>query len=54
MQAILGLVVILFYLFLCHIVGSKASDKGGSYLLWFIIAIIFSPLVGFVLMLMFS
>lgn len=54
MQAIFGLIVVIIYLFLCHIVGSKASDKGGSYFLWFIIAIIFSPLVGFVLMLMFS
>ena len=49
-----AIIVVLIWLFLSHIVGMKASDKGKNYFLWFLLSMVTSPIVSFVLLLMFS
>jgi len=49
-----ALILIPLWLFLSHVVGKRASGKGKSYFLWFLLSVIVSPIVSFVLLLMFS
>ncbi len=52
MGLLIGIPIILFYLYLCHKVGLKASDKGKNYIVWFLISMIIDPILAFVLVLM--
>ena len=49
-----AIIVIIIWLFLSHIVGMKASNKNKNYFFWFLLSIVTSPIVSFVLLLMFS
>ena len=44
------LILFAIYLFLCLAVASKAKNRGKSFFLWFIIAIVLDPILPYVLL----
>jgi uncharacterized membrane protein len=48
MEAFFFLVVVPFWLFLCHIAGTIAANKGRDYWAFCMLALVFSPLVGLI------
>lgn len=46
----LYLIVVLIYFILCHVVASKASRRGKSYALWFIISVVIDPIIPLVIL----
>lgn len=49
-----AIIVLALFLFLAHIVGKRAESRGKSYLGWFLVSLVISPFISFILLLMFS